>query len=435
MGRDDLSDHWRFSTVNENFSICKSYPETLVVPLGVSDEQLKTVATFRTSGRIPVLCYYHKNGSAIVRSSQPFSGFSGYRMSGRCLEDELLLLSILQANPRAPILHSGTQSSLSLHIYDARPYINAVANAAMGAGWESPKFYQHCTLEFCNVENIHIMRDSLSKVRDACLDVNIDSSGWLMALENSRWLEHIKNMLTVAVQIAREIERGETVLVHCSDGWDRTTQLTSLAELLLDPFYRTITGFEVLIEKEWLSFGHKFNDRIGGFCTKNNKQEDRSPIFLQFLDCVHQLMKWYPCAFQFNQSFLVTIMDQCQSCCFGTFLFNNVQERKTAQLYDKTHSIWEWINTDTSTFKNSFYISDSFTGTLLPNVTQKRLHFWREYYLRWVYENDTVDIKEQVMHHLLQWLSEQKTEQRTLGEIFKHLNLKQEQHPFHNTNL
>ena len=38
------------------------------------------------------------------------------------------------------------------------------------------------------------------------------------------------------------------VIVHCSDGWDRTAQLCALVQLLLDPFFRTFTGFQVLIE-------------------------------------------------------------------------------------------------------------------------------------------------------------------------------------------
>ena len=63
-----------------------------------------------------------------------------------------------------------------------------------------------------------------------------------------------------------------------------------------------IQGFQVLVEREWLTFGHKFGDRCGHTSDDTNQ---RSPVFLQWLDCVHQLMRQFPCDFQFNEQFLV----------------------------------------------------------------------------------------------------------------------------------
>ena len=86
------------------------------------------------------------------------------------------------------------------------------------------------------------------------------------------------------------------MLIHCSDGWDRTTQLSSLAQLILDPFYRTLRGFEILVEKEWISFGHQFATRCGRSNIKNHQQI--SSVFIKWLDCVHQLIS--PENFEFS---------------------------------------------------------------------------------------------------------------------------------------
>lgn len=140
-----------------------------------------------------------------------------------------------------------------------------MANRAAGKGYENELYYENTKFHFLGIENIHTMRASLQKLIETCEQKSMN--GFLSSLESSGWLKHIRCMLDTSCFIANAVYKGISVVVHCSDGWDRTSQVCSLAALMLDPFYRTIKGFQMLIEKDWLGFGHKFSERCGHLST------------------------------------------------------------------------------------------------------------------------------------------------------------------------
>ncbi|XP_073497317.1 myotubularin isoform X1 [Phyllobates terribilis] len=362
------NDNWRLTFMNQKYEFCDTYPPLLIVPFNATDDDLRKVAAFRSRNRIPVLSWIHpENQSVITRCSQPLVGMSGKRNK----DDERYLEIIKDAN---------NQTS-KLTIYDARPNVNAVANKATGGGYESEDAYPFAELVFLDIHNIHVMRESLKKLKDIVFP-HVEESHWLSSLESTHWLEHIKLVLTGAIQVADKVVSGKSsVVVHCSDGWDRTAQLTSLAMLMLDSYYRTVEGFEVLVQKEWISFGHKFGSRIG-HGDKNHADADRSPIFLQFIDCVWQMSKQFPTAFEFNEHFLITILDHLYSCRFGSFLFNCESVREKEKLREKTQSLWSWINSEKSKYINPFYTKES-NRVLYPVASMRHLELWVNYYIRW----------------------------------------------------
>lgn len=65
-----------------------------------------------------------------------------------------------------------------------------------GGGYESEDAYQNAELVFLDIHNIHVMRESLRKLKDVVYP-NIEDSHWLSNLESTHWLEHIKVILMI----------------------------------------------------------------------------------------------------------------------------------------------------------------------------------------------------------------------------------------------
>ncbi|XP_013183474.1 myotubularin-related protein 2 [Amyelois transitella] len=373
------NDMWRITRINDKYEVCDSYPAIWAIPTAATDDLLRSVAAYRSRGRIPVLSWIHPSSQAtITRCSQPLVGVSGKRSR----EDERYIQLIMDANAQGN----------KLYIMDARPSANAIANKAKGGGYESEDAYQNAELVFLDIHNIHVMRESLRKLKELCFP-QIDQTRWFSGIEASCWLKHIKCILAGAVRIVDKVENHKTsVLVHCSDGWDRTAQLTALAMLMLDPFYRTLRGFEVLIEKEWLSFGHKFQLRIG-HGDERHSDADRSPVFVQWVDCVWQLQQQFPTAFEFTERLLITIVDHLYSCRFGTFLFNTERERVKEEVKTKTVSLWSYINSHHDLYLNPLYWGPSSFGpnstysrpqvVLVPIASLRVIKLWKALYCRW----------------------------------------------------
>ncbi|XP_043267839.1 myotubularin-related protein 6 isoform X2 [Venturia canescens] len=356
---------WNQTYLNTNYELCDTYPKYLYVPASCSNQTLMGSAKFRSKERLPVLTYLHSNKAAICRCSQPLSGFNA-----RCPEDEQMLYQILCTNP----------NSKYMYVVDTRPRINAMANRAAGKGYENENFYDNIKFRFFGIENIHVMRASLSKLVELQRSSSIGS--FLSGLESSGWLKHIRSILETGWFIARAISNGTSVVVHCSDGWDRTAQVCSIAALLLDPFYRTMQGFQTLIEKDWLSFGHKFSDRCG-YISSDGKEV--APIFTQFIDATYQLLQHLPSFSRLDLLFYwvpVAHATRERKIENGDQLF----QRERTRLSERTDSLWSGVAKHINEYINPLYAcnryKDDSNKVLQPKLSPQSITLWRGLYFR-----------------------------------------------------
>eukprot|EP00760_Papus_ankaliazontas_P023446 PhM_4_TR2054/c0_g1_i1/m.10158/K18081/MTMR1_2; myotubularin-related protein 1/2 len=463
-------------------SVSPTYPARVVVPAAITDDTLRKVCAYRSRGRIPAVSFVHlESGGVIARCAQPLTGQATKAFIGnrRSMDDEALCAQLIQpyspsgpslatvqsnqsavaSSPKAkppslffppPSLLGGSSSqrpsssppsrksladegSVSdvrrvLNITDCRSKAAATANRAKGGGYEDTDNYDRSRIFFYNMDNIHAVTASWRKLRALIQSSGANNATFYSQLEATQWLYHMQLILHATVKVCDMIANGECVLVHCSDGWDRTAMLCSLAMLLLDPYYRTARGFFVLIEKEWCTMGHKFAERLAhqvpgtfqiGAEGRGNEMDidpsvsashggsvEPSPVFMQFLDAVYQLIRQFPNAFEFTQYMLMDISHHAFSCRYGTFLGNFDRERVVEGIKSSTVSLWTDLDVAVRRERRKLALTDEplrylnrhydpkfkYAKPLFQcvSVSHKRLVLWEDNYLR--YDTDAVPL-------------------------------------------
>jgi len=204
-----------------------------------------------------------------------------------------------------------------------------------------------------------------------------------------RWFTHVSNCLELAQSIAKIIhEQKASVIVSDPDGRNFGILVTSLVQVLLDPFYRSLLGLQALIQKDWVMKGFPFCKRLGHIRTVSKQQhssqiqvrtasfkgkEERrekdlsydgeSPIYVLFLECLHQLLRQFPLEFEYTEQFLILLFDVSHSSLFSTFLLDSNFEHREHDKFSLM-TAWDFIATNIpqskyiSVFTNASYKLD-----------------------------------------------------------------------------
>ncbi|CAH2326810.1 Hypothetical predicted protein [Pelobates cultripes] len=268
---------WRVSPVNERCDISTSLSKYIVVPCKLLDHDLKKTFAHFNQWRIPRLSWHHPSGSDLLRSA----GFQTNTDPDK--ENVKAIKSLLFAN------------------------------------------HSQCVIVDMNEElpTVSDLQTSYIKLRGLCLNdpsTSVSDEKWFSNLDSTHWLDHVRICLKKACDISLLLcDRRLSVVLQEPDDRDMNCVMTSLVQVISDPHARTLSGFQSLVQKEWVSAGHPFMQRINLY--RHTDKED-SPMFLLLLDCVWQLMHQFPSTFEFTESYLIALQDSIYNPFCSSFMHN-----------------------------------------------------------------------------------------------------------------
>ncbi|XP_041058167.1 myotubularin-related protein 5 isoform X4 [Carcharodon carcharias] len=446
---------FRITTVNRMYSVCRSYPSLLIIPQSIQDSTMQRISRCYRQNRFPVVCWRNSRTKAVllrsaglhgksvvglfksqnapaadpsqtdstslaqekylqaVINSMPhyadtggrntLSGFTSAHMnssgkwgsmrgSGRLSAYSLnsdVGLRLAGKDTLSPQANGGPSDSHYLRQPRAGLYIIGEKSQLKGAKQDPSQQWEVVPIDIFDARHV---KTSFKKLMKACVPSSSSTDpnqSYYRSLEESDWLSQLHKLLQVSVLVVELLDNGSSVLISLEDGWDVTTQVVSLVQLLSDQHYRTLEGFRLLVEKEWLSFGHRFSHR--GAQTMASQSSGFTPVFLQFLDCVHQIHLQFPMEFEFSLHYLKFLAYHYVSNRFRTFLLDSDHERiELGLMYEEKgekknqhtyKSVWDYIDRlskKTPVFFNYLYAPED-GEVLRPYGNISNLKVW-DYY-------------------------------------------------------
>ncbi|TRZ02283.1 hypothetical protein DNTS_003178 [Danionella cerebrum] len=296
----------RLVTENENFELSQRLPKYFAVPSAIEN-----LFNYRGKG-LPIWCWSHHSGCAVFKASFP----------------------------------SATQED-----GDFQKHLDTMLNAVARNHLYSVKTEDLSE----SLPSVHEIQQSYNRFKqffliDNSTDFWMSDMKWFSSLEGSGWLDIIRQCLQKSIEVVECLEKDNTnVLITEEEGTDLCCVISSLSQIMLDPYYRTLLGFQSLVQKEWVAGCHAFLDRSNHLHQKD--KDCHSPVFLLFLECVWQLVQQHSPAFQFSETYLTVLSDSVNVPIFSTFLFNSAHHRESTM---KTESplaqssslscppVWDW---------------------------------------------------------------------------------------------
>ncbi|XP_029034885.2 myotubularin-related protein 10-B isoform X2 [Osmia bicornis bicornis] len=365
ISNEKLRKYWRLSTVNVDFKLCRSLSRYIIVPASITDNQLLDAAKHFQGNRPPIWSWSSAHGAALVKMSE-LSPLITNRM-----QENIMFENVRKSHPQKmpPIV-----------------------------------------LELNKEISIKLVAVAFSKLANLCSPENIrqfwlQDNNFYSLVENTKWFKYVSYCLQKTVEACEHLHLGFSVILQGA-GTDICCVISSLVQLLLDPYFRTINGFQSLLQKEWVAGGHPFCDRLGHIVKRNS---EKSPLFLLFLDCVWQLSQQFPAEFEFTETYLTTLWDAAHVSIFDTFIFNCEKDRVAAATEPNNplvlRSVWDWreqfSDQDILLFYNPLYNSREVDSTdkciIKPWYNIASLELWTQCYFRWI---PTLEIRNGGQNHI-----------------------------------